>query len=150
MNPGLAPVPPGATAEAAAPAGSGAAGLRILCADDTPTCRRLMEIVLARAGHAVTCAEDGQRAHDLFAANPWGYDVIVTDHHMPGLDGLALVGKLRTAGFPGGIIVVSAGLDTSEAVRYRALGVNRILLKPIFVEQMRDAVNELRKAQRET
>ena len=150
MNPGLAQVPPSAPAEGGAPASPGAGGLRILCADDAPACRRLMEIVLARAGHAVTCVEDGQRAHDLFAANPWAYDAIVTDHHMPGLDGLGLVGKLRAEGFSGGIIVVSAGMDATETARYRTLGVNRILLKPIFVEQMRDAVNELRKAQRET
>jgi len=145
MNRAPAHVPPGATAGSGSAAGPGGGGLRILCADDTRACRRLMEIVLARAGHAVTCVEDGQRAHDLFAADPWGFDVVVTDHHMPGLDGLGLVGKLRAAGFAGGIIVVSAGIDATEAARYRSLNVNRILLKPIFAEQVHEAVNEIRR-----
>jgi DNA-binding response OmpR family regulator len=58
------------------------------------------------------------------------FDVLITDHRMPHLDGLALVTRLRQTAFTGRIIVFSSGLTTQERASYRALSVDSILSKP--------------------
>ena len=63
---------------------------RILIADDEPSLRRVLSAILARQGHKVMTAENGQQALDLLAAER-GADLIVTDLKMPGIDGMELL-----------------------------------------------------------
>lgn len=119
--------------------GPTAVPLHVLCVDDSAVCRQLVQVVLTRAGHVVTSAADGRKALELFEGGAY-FDVLVTDHNMPRLDGLALVRKLRAHGFAGAIVVISAGLDDDDTVQYRALGVGAVLTKPVLIEQIRDAV----------
>jgi CheY-like chemotaxis protein len=120
-------------------------GLRILCVDDNPVCRRFLEVVLTRDGHIVTCAEDGQHALDRIAGDADAYDLVITDHHMPRVDGFQLVQTLKRWEFAGAIIVISAGLDDATAARYRALAVSAILLKPVLVDRLRSTINRYRR-----
>lgn len=69
---------------------------RILLADDDATARGLVERALAAAGHSVLIAHDGHEALTLMDANP-GVDILVTDVHMPGIDGIELASRLRAA-----------------------------------------------------
>lgn len=102
--------------------------LRVLCVDDNATCLRLVSEVLARSGCEVECAADARDAAARAVRNR--FDVLVTDHDMPGMNGLALVEKLRRSAFTGKIVVVSAGVGSAEDQAYRAHGVAGILHKP--------------------
>lgn len=104
--------------------------LRIFCVDDDPTAQRLLMAALARRGWTVECATDGQDALQRFCQDPAAFDVLVTDHVMPRLDGLNLVRELRAMGFRGAVIVVSARIEADERAAYAALGVTTILPKP--------------------
>lgn len=61
---------------------------RILLAEDDPAMRRLLEVVLKRAGYEVTSAEDGLQA--MQAAGTQTFHVAVIDAIMPNLSGLEL------------------------------------------------------------
>jgi CheY-like chemotaxis protein len=63
--------------------------------------------------------------------------VIITDHHMPGINGLELVTHIRTGTFDGKIIVFSSELSQAVDDAYRRLKVDHILPKPIFPAQLR-------------
>lgn len=117
-----------------------AVSLRILCADDDQMARQLVGMVLARNGHEVTCVTDGDEAWEALGARPGDFDVLVTDHDMPKLDGLALVARVRARGFAGPIVVVSGSIDDALAAKYRALEVDAILAKPFFAGQLITAV----------
>lgn len=111
--------------------------LRVLYADDMRQLRELIVIVLGRDGHLVETVANGQEALEKIAAAVQPYDVIITDHHMPGINGLELVTSIRSTPFNGKIIVFSSELSQTVDEAYRRLKVDHILPKPIFPAQLR-------------
>lgn len=95
-----------------------------------------MQLALIRSGHAVTCATNGLEAWVELAARPDFYDVLITDHDMPQLDGLGLVTQVRAVGFRGRIVVISGNIDQALGDRYHALAVDAILAKPFSADEL--------------
>ena len=65
----------------------------ILAVDDSASMRSLISHVLEQAGFDVVAVEDGQEALDYAQQNT--VDLVLTDIHMPNLDGIDLIEKLR-------------------------------------------------------
>jgi two-component system chemotaxis response regulator CheY len=110
---------------------------RILYADDVPQLQRLLQIALGRDGHMVETVANGREALERITATPETYDLLITDHHMPVMNGLELVGRARAQLFPGRIIVFSSELSQEVADAYRRLQVDHLLPKPIFPQTLR-------------
>lgn len=125
---------------------TGRRALRILFADDVRELRHVAQISFTRQGHHVECFADGQQALDRYLADP-NFDLVITDHHMPNLNGLGFVTRLRELGFPGRILVFSSELSELVAKSYRELKVDRILYKPVFPSTLRQTLAELFPAQ---
>jgi len=117
--------------------------LRILYADDMPELLTLMRIVLQLDGHRIECACDGRDALERLATAETAFDLVVTDHHMPLMNGLELVARLRALPYHGRIIVFSSELSPDIDAAYRRHGVDRILAKPILPSTFRAVVTEL-------
>ncbi len=117
--------------------------VRILYAEDVRELRELARIVFTRDGHTVDCVDDGSEAIAKVAADANAYDLIVTDHHMPRMNGLDLVLALRQLPYPGKIMVFSSELNPAIAAEYRKLGVERILFKPVYPSFLKQAIAEL-------
>jgi two-component system chemotaxis response regulator CheY len=111
--------------------------MRVLYADDVRQLRDLLTIVLSKEGHTVECVADGLQALEKVTATPDAYDLVITDHHMPNMNGLDLVTHLRAMSFPGKIIVFSSELSQSVNVAYQQLKVDYVLPKPIFPATLR-------------
>lgn len=111
--------------------------LRVLYADDMLQLRELIAIVLARDGHTVETVPNGEQALEKISSDAEAFDVVITDHHMPGMNGLELVSCIRTRPYAGKIIVFSSELSQAVDVAYRRLKVDHILPKPIFPAQLR-------------
>lgn len=95
-------------------------------------------------GHRVTCVGDGRAAYELITtAPPREFDVLITDHQMPEWSGLALVSRLRAAGFSGAIIVHSSDLSDTERTAYRTLAVDHIFTKPDGFSDLIAAIREI-------
>lgn len=105
--------------------------LNILYADDLRQLREFMGIMLGREGHQVQTADDGAAALEQLSPACNAFDLLITDHHMPRLNGLDLVRAVRNLPFAGKIIVFSSELSELVHDQYRALGVDLILPKPI-------------------
>lgn len=103
--------------------------LTILCVDDHTMIGDALTKVFTTAGYAVERAEDGRAALEKAVAELEHFDVVITDHQMPRLDGLGLVAGLRSARFSGRIIVYSSGIPEEEVLRYRAFSVDAIVIK---------------------
>src|ERR1700674_3999039 len=120
-------------------------GVRVLGVDDNRTNQRILEGMLKRWEMKVTSVEGGEEAlAQLRAAREAGepYGLVLTDMHMPGMDGFALVERIRerpelsTATI---MMLTSAG-HRGDAARCQELGVSAYLLKPIRQSELREAV----------
>jgi CheY-like chemotaxis protein len=89
---------------------------RILLVDDNRDGLLVRRALLEELGHTVDIAESGDRALSLLAAGD--YDVVVTDHCMPGMDGTQLIQRIRAANANARVILLSGfveGMGLSEA-----------------------------------
>lgn len=105
--------------------------VQVLIADDEMHILRAAEFKLKRSGFEVTCVEDGQEAWEAIQAER--PDILITDFHMPRMDGLALCRTIRshseTADLP--IIMLTAkGYDLSGDDGTSELDVAAVLAKP--------------------
>jgi two-component system, chemotaxis family, chemotaxis protein CheY len=116
--------------------------LRVLYADDVDDLRELARLSFSREGHGIECVSDGMEACDRLAAEP-GFDLVITDHHMPNMNGLELVMHLRAMNYSGRVVVVSSELAPSVDEEYRRLNVDGIIHKPVFPTMLRNLLAEL-------
>ena len=112
----------------------------ILVADDEPAVAIAIKSALKFCGYAVLTVPNGEAALDLIQAEPGRFSVLLSDHNMPGLGGLALVKALRAADYPGRIVILSAYLSRDIEAQYEELGVDQILSKPFNIERLRLAL----------
>lgn len=117
---------------------------RVLYAEDMFALRILLQETLGRDGHEIHCCEHGEAAWQMLSAQPDRFDLLITDHHMPVLNGLGLVQRLRTSGiFAGKIVVFSSELSEEVDQAYRDLAVDCILKKPVLRQTLRRVLASL-------
>lgn len=129
---------------AGAPAPQAGRPLRILVADDVETNRLLLGAMLGKAGHRVAFAEDGNAA--LAAAGRGGYDLIVMDMLMPGLDGLAATRAIRALPGAAGrvpILGLSGNAEPEDRRLAREAGLDAHLGKPVDRAALFDSIRRL-------
>jgi len=112
----------------------------VLVVDDNPTTIQVAMMVCQLCGHASVGARDGEEAWQALNAGP--VDLVLTDLHMPGVGGLALVRALRTHRPELPIIAVTAaGPNGVRALEQ--LGVDDVVRKPFAVQQLAEAIGKL-------
>ena len=115
---------------------------RILVVDDHPMNREVARLFLDAFGCEVAEAEDGAAAVE--AAKMGGFDLILMDLRMPGVDGLAATRMIRALGGPVArtpILAVTADVMRDDVERCRAAGMNGHIPKPINQERLLDALS---------
>lgn len=114
-------------------------GGMILVAEDHPTNRAVIARQLEAMGYDYTLVEDGQQALDAMAAV--NFDLLITDCHMPHLDGYALTRRIR-AREPHGhrlpILALSASALPEQVQRCVEAGMDDFLAKPVQFAQLRE------------
>jgi two-component system, NtrC family, response regulator AtoC len=113
---------------------------RILAIDDEPSMLRLLEISLKQAGYQPILASDGIEALSILRKG--GVDLIVSDLHMPGMDGLRLLKKMNEEGLQIPIIIVTAKGEVSSAVEAMKLGASDYIQRPFDLETLEIAIEK--------
>ena len=117
------------------------AGLRVLVAEDHQSIRELLRLLSSRHGAKVTAVADGQQALQA-CADDAGYDLLLIDLHMPRIDGLRVINRLRQQGDETPIICLTADVTTAERQALSWAGADTILLKPIDESALLQAICE--------
>jgi two-component system, sensor histidine kinase and response regulator len=120
-------------------------GVRVLVVDDNRTNLRILDGMLSRWEMSPHCVDGGEAAlkelsNAISIRRP--YHLILTDMHMPNMDGFALVEHVRqrvelTAIT---IMMLTSGGQKGDQARCRALGLAAYLWKPIAESQLRDTL----------
>ncbi len=113
----------------------------LLIADDDADIRDLVTAQLAREGYALTAAGDVAGIRTALAAGP--VDLIVLDLGLPDGDGLTLCRELRSEGYPGAIIMVTARDSAIDRVLGLELGADDYLTKPFEPRELTARVRNL-------
>jgi CheY-like chemotaxis protein len=111
---------------------------RILVVEDEDFLRHLFRGILVRAGYEVETAVDGFEGWERIRRER--FDVLLTDHNMPGMTGLELIAKVRGAEIPMAVIVATATLPEPSPGPDTWLDIAAILLKPFLPEELLVAV----------
>jgi len=114
---------------------------RVLLAEDEPPLREILYEGLVDHGFEVKAAVDGADALRLYRTEG-PFDAVLVDEEMPGLTGRGFLQTLRSEGVTVPAVILSGHLILDDAER-AALGVGRVLRKPV---SMREIVAALREA----
>jgi len=109
---------------------------KILVVDDEPTIVRLMEFILARQGHEMLVAVNGEEALEKIRAH--APDLVLLDIMMPRIDGYEVARTVRadpaTAALP--IIMLSAKAQEEDIRKGVEIGVDEYITKPFSPEHL--------------
>jgi CheY-like chemotaxis protein/nitrogen-specific signal transduction histidine kinase len=114
--------------------------LSVLCVEDNPYGRVILNTILAELGHHADFVGSGEEA---LATLPRGYDLILMDVTLPGIGGLDAARRIRA--FPGAagttpIIGISGGSEADDEAAAHAAGMNFYLRKPISPSALNKAI----------
>ncbi|CAN4095988.1 unnamed protein product [Withania somnifera] len=113
------------------------AGLRVLVVDDDPTCLRILEKMLRNCHYEVTKSNRAEIALSMLRENRNGFDIVISDVHMPDMDGFKL---LEHVGLEMDLPVIMMSADDSKDVVMKGVthGACDYLIKPVRIEALKN------------
>jgi CheY-like chemotaxis protein len=112
--------------------------LRVLVVDDEANTREVVSGYLRGDGHRVKTAVDGKEA--LAYVMTEDFDLVITDHGMPGMDGMQLAGAVRRVDATKSVILLTGfALGTEQ----QPSSIDFVLKKPLVPEELRSALRQL-------
>ena len=114
--------------------------LRILLAEDNRVNQLVAVRLLEKAGHSVTVAADGAEALEKLAAD--GFDCVLMDVQMPGMDGIKAARRIRADGNAIPIIALTANAMMGDRGECLAAGMNGYVVKPFELADLEKAMRE--------
>lgn len=110
----------------------------VLVVDDEPHMRRVLEIMLRKAGHTVFAAGNGREALEMLRDNP--VDLVITDMRMPEMGGIELLIQLRRDGIEVPVIIITAHGSIESAVEAMKYGASDYILRPFDIDALELAI----------
>jgi PAS domain S-box-containing protein len=115
-------------------------GETVLIVDDEAAVRQTASLVLKSLNFQVITATDGADAIIQVAERRGELDAVITDLHMPHMNGITLVRALKRMLPDIGIIVASGRMEPHEAIELKSLGVTALLEKPFLEKKLIEAL----------
>ncbi len=114
--------------------------LAILCAEDNPYGRVILNTILTELGHRADFVNSGE---DAVAAVTRGYDFVLMDVAFPGIDGLEAARRIRALPGVAGrtpIVGISGASEARDEEATRAAGMDFYLRKPVSPSAVSEAI----------
>ena len=114
---------------------------RVLVVDDDPSVLATYRRLLCRQGYETLAEDDPARVLAIGLQAP--VDLLLLDYKMPAMDGLTLLAELRRRECRARCILLSAFVNDDVRNQAHNLGVDRVLEKPVSINELRSALDEL-------
>jgi CheY-like chemotaxis protein len=113
---------------------------RILIIDDESNLRAMLRMALSHSGHLVDVASDAFEGLERFGPDGAGWDLVLLDQRMPGMDGIEAMREIRRRRPDTRIILITAFGTVDLAMEAMRAGARDFLRKPFTLETLRGAV----------
>jgi two-component system cell cycle response regulator CpdR len=113
---------------------------RILLAEDDDSMRTFLANALERNGHEVTAVQDGLAA--LNAIQERGYDLLIADIVMPGMDGIEVSRQANRVNADLRVLFITGFAAVAMSAR-EEMGDNKVLSKPFHLRELVDNVDRI-------
>lgn len=112
----------------------------IMVIDDDPIALTALSGQLARIGYQVQAFGESSAALAFLKAHPDGFDLVLSDNAMPGLNGRAVADRIRVLkpGLP--VLLISGVFDQNEIEAARECGVRELIRKPVTLAELSQIV----------
>ncbi len=114
---------------------------RLLIVEDDADTRDFIAKGFSEEGYVVEVAADGREG--LYHATDGGFDAIVLDRMLPGLDGLSLIKSMRAAGLKTPVLMLTAMSAVDERVKGLRSGADDYLVKPFSFQELHARIEAL-------
>jgi CheY-like chemotaxis protein len=105
-------------------------GLRVLSVEDNPFGRVVLNTVLTELGHQAEFVGRGEDAADRILQG--GFDAVLMDMVLPGIDGIEAIKRIRALGPPfGAIAIIGVSGRSDDEAAARGAGADAFLVKPV-------------------
>ncbi|MGE5453110.1 MAG: response regulator, partial [Acidobacteriota bacterium] len=111
---------------------------KILLVESDSAVAQAIEAILRPHVEVLLTVADGQQALEVWRTE--GPDIVLTEIHVPGIDGLSLSEQVREIDNDAPVIVISSSLDSEHLRRAIEIGVNSYVYKPVDPVLLLDAV----------
>lgn len=108
--------------------------MKILIAEDTKDLNRAVSVLLTHEGYEVEQAFDGNQALDLILMG--GYDAVILDIMMPGMDGISVLMNMRQRHILTPVMLLTAKADIDDRVAGLDAGADDYLPKPFAMKEL--------------
>src|SRR5690606_9069692 len=112
----------------------------ILVADDEPSIREFLQIMLKREKMIVDVAENGKEAETMFKSK--AYDLVISDIQMPQMSGIELLASLKSRDPHALVMMITAFGSTETAVEAMKLGAFDYLTKPFKIDDVKVRIHK--------
>ena len=116
---------------------------RILFVDDEEMLAEWGKTTLERLGYRVTAVTDSRQALKAFSNDPMGFDLVITDHAMPGMAGSELSMEILRIRSDIPIILCTGHTEMLTAESARDMGIREFLLKPLARQELAGTVRRV-------
>ena len=115
----------------------------ILIVDDSESIRKLLRHALEKSGYTVLCGGDGEEALQYFDGRKIHF--VITDFHMPKMDGISLIKRVRS--YPNyqylPIILLTTETQLQRKAEAREAGATGWMVKPFEEEKLMSAIRKV-------
>ncbi|KAI3775376.1 hypothetical protein L1987_49949 [Smallanthus sonchifolius] len=112
-------------------------GMRVLAVDDDPTCLKLLDGLLRKCQYQVTTTNQARTALKMLRENQNRFDLVISDVHMPDMDGFKLL-ELVGLEMDLPVIMLSGNSDPKLVMKGITHGACDYLVKPVRLEELRN------------
>ncbi|XP_044952632.1 two-component response regulator ORR23-like isoform X1 [Hordeum vulgare subsp. vulgare] len=112
-------------------------GMRVLAVDDDPVCLKVLETLLRRCQYHVTATNQAIIALRMLRENRDMFDLVISDVHMPDMDGFKLL-ELVGLEMDLPVIMLSVNGETKTVMKGITHGACDYLLKPVRIEELKN------------